>query len=222
MTQVSFPIAVGSDDGRAFRSGSAVWPPSTTSFSSTTQTNQEVFKTFTGGNYAEYVSLYRFDTSSLPDTATITAAYFRAWITFVDDTADDRSLVADWLADAAISTADYTAEITDPNAHAGTNLTSIGNGVIRDFDLVNLSNINKTGYTKIRLGISGGAPTLVNQVKIGAFDHVTNPEAQLIVNYDNPDTDLTLPDIQSRVPMPMMAVPDQDRIMRMHGRTLGS
>ncbi len=32
----------------------------------------------------------------------------------------------------------------------------------------------------------------------------------------------TLPDIQSRVPMPMMRVPDQDRIMRMHGRTLGS
>ncbi len=31
-----------------------------------------------------------------------------------------------------------------------------------------------------------------------------------------------LPAIQSRVPMPMMYVPDQDRIMRMHGRTLGS
>ncbi len=32
----------------------------------------------------------------------------------------------------------------------------------------------------------------------------------------------TLPAIQSRVPMPMLRVPDQDRIMRMHGRTLGS
>jgi len=39
---------------------------------------------------------------------------------------------------------------------------------------------------------------------------------------DYPITDPDLPAIQSRVPMPMFAVPGEDRIMRMHGRTLGS
>ncbi len=219
MAQATFNVLVSADDGTTEATG-ATYPPAGAPVASSGGANCFIVKKLSATVYTIDVALVRFDTSSLPNDATITAATLRVWVNTRADQ-DGRDLTMEWYdAGATIGAEDYT-DVVGTNAHAGTSLSAITAGADRDFDLENVSNVSLTAYTGLRLHISGGAPTLINDLNFAAIDHATLPEPRLIVTYDHV-SDNTLPAIQSRVPMPMMYVPDQDRIMRMHGRTLGS
>jgi hypothetical protein len=177
-----FNVLASGDDGVVSGSG-ASWPPSA-SAAPTNGTELFAIKWLNAGTYHLYVPLMRFDTSALPDGATVTAATLRLYIIARDGDADDRSLSAGWYASSnwPIDTGDFiTGDATD--AHSGTDLTGISAAASLDLALTNLTNISKTDYTGLRLTITGGAPTGQNNITIAAIDHTTSPEAQLFVTY---------------------------------------
>lgn len=174
----TFNVAASGDDGEALGSG-AGYPPSAT-LAVSANASIELQKTL-GANYTVSVALIRFDTSSLPDDATIDSATLRIRVTATDDI-NSRSLTVEWYDAGTIGTEDYTATV-GTDAHAGTAIGSISGGADNDFVLVNVSNVSKTGYTGLRLHISGGAPTGGNFVFFAAFDHATLTEPRLIVEY---------------------------------------
>ncbi len=182
MPRTTFSITAIANDGYAQKSGSAVYPPNTTAFEQTSDVFVQTEKSFVTPNYSVFCGLLRFDTASLPDDATITAATLRLWIDAMAN-ANARSLVAEWMTDGAIAAADYVDDV-GTNAHAGTTLASLTAFASNDLALTNLSNINRTGFTKIRIGVTGSTPTGENVMYIAALDHATLAEPQLIVDYN--------------------------------------
>ena len=183
MASQTFSIAVGADDGTARKWGPA-YPPdgSTDSTASTTGTFIAPARNFETTTYKTEVALLRFDTSSLPDTATVAAATLRVYINGYF-TVNTRSLVAEWYDwGAAIDIADWT-NTPGTTAHAGTLINSFTSPASNDLALQNLSNVSLTGYTYLRLHVDGGTPTGENYIIIDAFDHATSPEPKLIVEY---------------------------------------
>lgn len=100
------------------------------------------------------VGLLQWDTSIIPDTATITYA---SVIAFIANKADNnaRSLTMDYYNWDPADAGDYTAtEGTD--AHAGTLLSDLTLASFEEFALLNPNtNINKSGFTQIRFHVSG-------------------------------------------------------------------
>jgi hypothetical protein len=46
------------------------------------------------------------------------------------------------------------------------------------------ANINKTGYTCLRMGIIGGSPvSLNNYINLFAYNHASEPAPQLVITY---------------------------------------
>ena len=185
MAETTFSIAAGADDGDARGSG-ASYPPAATSAPSTAVETYAI-KWLNAGTYYLYVPMFRFDTSSLADSAIISAATLRLYVLDKGGDADNRSLSAGWYAGSnwPIDTSDYTT-VDQTDAHSGTDLTGISFPASLDLALTNLSNIDKTGYTGLRLTITGGAPTGANNLTFATLEHATQPEAQLIVTYTLP------------------------------------
>lgn len=179
----TFNVAAGGDDGYVYRASSSVYPPDTSTTVDTSDTIVGVEKNLSGGQFAILISLLRWDTASIPDDATIDAATLRLRKTASSPVSvDSRSLVAEWYEPGTIDTEDYTATVVS-DAHSGTALTSITADADNDFALTNLSSVNKTGYTGLRLHISGGQPTGNNTAYFASFDHSTLTEPRLIVEY---------------------------------------
>ena len=84
------------------------------------------------GNYSVLAALLRFDTSSLPDGATITAATLKLHVTAKTD-ADNRSLVGEWYPSSnwPIDAADYTLN-SSANALTGADITQISTGAVSE------------------------------------------------------------------------------------------
>ncbi|HUF83979.1 MAG TPA: PKD domain-containing protein, partial [Acidimicrobiia bacterium] len=187
----SFPVAVGGDDGYVYSNsmgGSGAYPPDRPPVVSSTW--GEVMVRRSGplfGGYEVRVGLLRFDTSALPDGATVTSAVLRLHVTG-GTSADARSLVAEWYDPSAwpIDAGDYTATAAG-TAHAGTPIGSLALGVQNDLPLQNLVEISTTGLTAVRLHVDGGQPTGENKVSFAALENTSQPEAQLIVTYTTAD-----------------------------------
>lgn len=116
--------------------------------------------------------MVRFDTSALPDDATVTAATLKLYATTLQDT-DDRNFQCEYYTGWPIGTEDYT---TSPgnDAHSGTPLDSLTLNIYNSFSLSNLGSISKTGYTGFRCSISGGQPTGLNHALFAAYDGGSN------------------------------------------------
>ena len=131
------------------------------------------------------VALLRFDTSSLPDNATITSAALSVHVTDKADS-NGRNLTAEWYPPAQwpIDASDWTATDTN-NAHTGTPLSAISSGQQNSFNLTSLSNLNRSGNSALRLHISGAAttPTDANDLILAAQDHPTLPAPMLVITY---------------------------------------
>jgi hypothetical protein len=128
----------------------------------------------------------RFDTSALPDDATITSAKLRLYVT-AKTNFDSRNLVAEWYPSSnwPIDSSDYVLSAAG-TALAGADMSSITTGATNDFSLTGLSSIATTGYTGLRLLVDGGQPSGDNYVQIASFDNPTFPEPQLVVTYTTP------------------------------------
>jgi hypothetical protein len=131
-------------------------------------------------------ALLRFDTSSLPDNATVTSAVLRVFVT-AKQNADARSLVADWY-DASSWPIDAADWVLDPagSALAGAPVSGIAVGAQNDFSFAGLGSVSLTGPTGLRLQLGGGQPAGDNYVQMASFDNPSNPRPQLIVTYTAP------------------------------------
>ena len=189
-TTAAFGVVAGADDGDVER-GSSSYPPSSgaPSFVGTVDEALLVRRSKTPYPYIPVrTALLRFDTSSLPDSATVTSAELRLYPTEKADN-DGRSLRAEWYpaGNWPIDGADWTS--TDSgSAHAGTPLGAIIVGQENRFVLTGLGNLNLQGASAFRLHISGAAvaPTGANDLVFAAFEDPTLPEPQLIVQYTTP------------------------------------
>lgn len=177
-------ITESPNDGHRTRTNfpPTVWPPTGTDGSDLADL-LVVRKTW--GAFSEAtVSLFRFDTSIIPDSATVTYAALQLYVSAKGD-ADNRSLVGEYYTWTPPMSDSNWVETPGTDAIAGTDLTGIPTGQIVSFPLSTLSSISKTGYTGLRLGISGAAqPTGDNRLDISSLDHATLPEPRLFVIYE--------------------------------------
>jgi hypothetical protein len=184
---MTFSVASGADDGDlTLRSAqSQGYPPTgsvsvNASGSVVTAGRRAAF-----GNYSVFVPLLRFDTSGLPDGATITSATLKVFVTGKTDD-DARNLMAEWYpaSNWPIDAAEFSLDSTG-SALAGSDITAITVGGVNSFALTGLSAVSTTGATALRLHVSGGQPTGDNYVQMAAFEN-SNPEAQLVVTWTVP------------------------------------
>lgn len=179
-----FPIANDTDDQFIQRTDN--YPPTGTITRDSTGSITFVARDLSGV-YVVSCGLLRFDTSSLPDTAVISAASLQLYATSKVDT-NSLSLVAGWYAWNETNS-DWTNS-PETNAHSGTPIASLVVSATNDFSLINLSNINKTGLTYLRLHItqraSDAAPSGNNHAAFVTREHATLPEPQLLVTYTMP------------------------------------
>lgn len=183
MSSLTFYIATSTDDlwlGYDHTS----YPPSVGGTYGHTTNNTEVLarKRFVTPTYSSLNILLRWDTSSIPDDATIRDAQLIMSCTSKTDD-EGRSIVGEWHNWSTPSSAEY-AETPASDAFAAVPLANITLNQDNTFTLVNANaSVNKTGYTGIRIGVTGGVPTGVNQVGFGAWDHTTRVEPRLSVTY---------------------------------------
>jgi hypothetical protein len=191
---MSFSIAAGGDDGNVMvndmtgSSGGTPAPYPPTGAATSSATGPVVGVRRAGpvfGGYEVRVGLVRFDTSGLPDNATVTGASLKLYVTSAAS-ADGRSLVGEWYpANWPIGAADYTSGAAT-TALTGTAIQSLAGNQTNTLALQNLGSVSTTGYTALRLEISGGQPTGENSVYFAAFENGSQPGAQLVVTYTLP------------------------------------
>ena len=68
----------------------------------------------------------------------------------------------------------------------GTDITSLNKNSTVELTLANPSSLSLTGYSALRLGISGGQPNADNHVQFATLEHPSRDEPQLIVSYSTP------------------------------------
>lgn len=142
--------------------------------------------TYMGTNGRIYITsqgLIRFDTSALPDDATVISAKLRAYVSGIEN-ADSRSVVADYY--------NWTGAASDWSAVAPASpilsvpIANLRDKQYNDLPINNLSGINLSGYTSIRLHISGGQPSGKNRAFFQSYE-TADPEMQLVVEYEAPN-----------------------------------
>jgi RHS repeat-associated protein len=181
----TFNVAASADDTYLLRTG-ATYPPTGTisTFSSSTSVSMEKDKSTGATPYQVRVGFIRWNTGSIPDAATINSATLRLRVTNTFLNNPPRVLNGEWYTAWPIDSADYTATVgTTASGAAGWVFPA--SGADRDFSLQSLSNVSKTSYTGLRLGVSGGAPTSSNGVQAASYDDTALVEPRLIVVYDN-------------------------------------
>jgi hypothetical protein len=184
-----FSVLATGDDGYVDAEGSTgtTWPPDGAVTANTSGTTFLVRKLKASAFTDLIMGLLRFDTSLLPDAATITAATLRLQITAVGNVTN-RNIVAGYYDSSnwPISSGDWSGS-DNPGSDAGTfALTGFSASTTKDLALSSPSSISKTGYTGFRLGVDGGIPSVNNddyRVEMAAVDHASLTEPLLLVTY---------------------------------------
>lgn len=185
----TFAIAAGADNGWT-QATSPTYPPGSASNFWPNDTGVYVTRALAGGNFSIYNGYLKWNTSSLPDNATVTAAKVRLWI-FGAPNANGRDLTADWYTWTGV-VGDWTAT-AQTNAISGTAISTFTSlPAWFEIDLANVNNVSLTGTTYLRFHISGGQPTGDNTVGINGFS-AGNP-AELVVTYATPSLVRLAPD----------------------------
>jgi hypothetical protein len=184
----TFSVSAGADDGDVSVSGNqpSGYPPTGTPAANSTNSIFTAGRRLAFGRYQVMDALLRFDTSSLPDNATVTSAKLRLSVTGKTD-GDDRNLVGEWYDPASwpIDSGDWTIN-TGTSALAGVDLTSLAVNTTAELPLTSPGNTSLAGYTAFRLGISGGVPSADNYLQLATLEHTTRTEPQLLITYTTP------------------------------------
>lgn len=182
-----FEVPGDIDDQEIGQFSSGFWPPDTAIDRRTNFTFQRASKGINnaGTGYEARIALLNFDTSGIPDGATITSAKLWLFIYYVSNV-DNRTLVADYTAWTGSSTADFSLNVG--STAFSTNISTFSTVAPEWFGITltnPATNINKTGSTKLRVGIGGTAtPTGINAIEFAAFPNTdVEPPAHLEVNY---------------------------------------
>jgi len=169
----------------------STYPPGGTTTVSTTGNRIDAQRSLLrNGNFSISVLLLRFDTSSLPDDAVITAARLEVHVATTSNS-DTRRLVGEFYpaTNWPISAGAYTATAPAVNTALDVSIGALTTGQVDSIPLDQaLSNqqISRTAATGLRLHVSGGQPTGANDVEIGAQDHSHLADPCLVVDYVGP------------------------------------
>lgn len=181
-SQATFSITTNANDSTGEYQHSS-WPPNAGTWVDDSGLDSiYAAKHFVSPTYYGVDGYLRFDTSSLPDAATITSASLKLYCIDKNDN-NNYSLVGDYYDFGGSPTVagDYV-ETASPSIFAAVDLGAIGIG-LNTINLTDLTGISKTGITGIRLTLSSGTPTLLNHVRFAALEHTSLTEPQLVVNY---------------------------------------
>lgn len=182
MSTLSPFIAASADDGMVRGLSSASYPPAYSS-ANDSGTWMRVQNAFGGGLYFYNNVLMRWDTSALTAGATISAAVLHIYprtANFSD--ADSRHLVGEWYSwTPSMGSGNYS---TTPGSTAfDVTVASLTKDADNAITLTSPdANISKTGYTGLRLYISGADPPGNNVVEFSDYDNTTNIP-QLVITY---------------------------------------
>lgn len=196
---VRFQIQNGANDMEVSRYASATYPPTTgpTVFPNATGVWITKGMNAANTNYETSNVLLAWDTSSIPDAATINSATLRFWNYYMVNT-NNRSIVGEYF-NWSGTTADFTQNVGSTALNRSLSLfptmTNSGQGrVWAAIPLTSVTGINKNGLTMMRLGISGTAtPTGENIFRFYSYEETTTntlvtPPAELEVTYTVPET----------------------------------
>lgn len=177
----TFIVISGSDDAQAGGSG-AVFPPPFTGIGETFIA-QNAINSFSGGIYTYANFLVRFDTSVIPDSASVTSAILSCTLASSSDD-DDRNLIFEYYPweTAAVNHYETTSQA---NAHSGTDITVIPSLSPHPYVLSNIVNISKSGFTGLRGFIDGGVPLGNNLVALATIEHPSESACTLDVIWNN-------------------------------------
>jgi len=172
-----YPLA-NEDDGYVSKTGPS-YPPATPGAIITNYTTFSAVKSNTSNTVT--VGLIRFDTSALPDAATLVSASLRLKISAIYQTSA-RALHGEWYSTAnwPISIGDWIIDVPS-TAFQPVLLNQFTAGYWIEIPLESITNINKAGMTGFRLGISDNAASVAYEVQIYAFD--SGQVAELIVRF---------------------------------------
>jgi len=214
---LTFNSAGAGDDDEILRTGSS-YPPTGGYLTWTNAPQFEVgrdYKTLcghgTGGPYCIVNGLVRWNTAALPDTATINSATLEFQLTYVGNP-DNRVLTADWYCTGwpPVTSANYSAT-AQTGAISGWTIPS-STGVYYITSWASLSGISKTGYSCLRMHLSGGQPTGYNLLQLASADNtngwivprltvVYNNTAPTVPGVDSPSNPASPPAIPSVTPV---------------------
>lgn len=174
------------NDGTGFYQHTA-WPPNPGTWFGDAATELWVAKSLAATIYSADITCLRWDTSSIPDNATITAALVQLYtISKVDS--DNYSIVGDYYDFGGEPTvAGDWIETASPSIFSAADLSSVPTGVVNEVELTDLSGISKTGITGIRLTLSTGTPVIgENNILFADAEDTVNQEPRLVVTYSVP------------------------------------
>lgn len=190
MSVADIPINASNLDG--YRNCNlGTYPPGSTdnASGSTTGTTIYVERSYNGSTqYDITVGLLRFDTSVLPDDATVSAATLEVYVKSHSDT-NTLNLCGEYYDPGTIDSADWTAG--EATTAFSTALSGITDSAAKIITLSSAAaNISLVSYTGIRLTISkraaDAAPTGNNNVQIASYDDTSFAEPILHVTYTQP------------------------------------
>ena len=182
---LTFSVVGGADDGDAWLVApqASGYPPVGTASYLDSRSFLTVARRAVFGDYQVFVGLLRFDTSALPDGATVTSASLKLDLLGKVD-ADNRGLEAEWYSASSwpIDAADWSLA-SSGSASAAVDITALSTTATSSFELGGLGSISTTGSTGLRLHLSGGQPSGDNLLQVASLEHSTRPEPQLVVSY---------------------------------------
>lgn len=186
-TVTTFGVSADFEDGDVER-GDSSYPPRThdATDGGTSNATMLVRRSKASPSYHPVrVALLRFDTSALPDDATVVSAELRLYVTVRNDT-DGRKLVAEWYPASAwpVGASDWALDDVS-SAHSGTALGAITLGQQNAFPLQGLAAIDRKGTTALRLHVSGSAtaPAGPNDLGVATVEHASLPAPLLTITY---------------------------------------
>ena len=137
----------------------------------TTNPALHVIRAFSNPAFTVSVALVRFDTSTLPDNANVNSAAFVVFPTQVVSEAPVRSFQGEWYSanNWPIDAGDWT--LAPASTAFSAPLNTITPNASNSIALSNLSNVNVTGSTGLRLSISGGQPSGPSQMVFAGRDN---------------------------------------------------
>jgi hypothetical protein len=183
MPTSNFSITSDANDGMGHFTG-ATFPPSS-AFAADDGDVVSIDTSFFSAVYAIYNGFMRWNTSSLSGN-TVTSAILRVEVMDLNNV-DGLSVAGDWYDFGGEPSVSGDMESTSSgNAFAATNISTLSVGS-KDFTLLNVSNINTTGFTGIRIAPAVGTTAPLdnhdNFVDFAAFEHATGAPPELVVTY---------------------------------------
>ncbi|MGF1472227.1 MAG: Ig-like domain-containing protein [Rubrobacteraceae bacterium] len=135
------------------------------------------------------IGLLRWDTSSIPDSATVDTVDWEFYPHRIDDDDGDRNVTMDSFAWDETSGDYFDGETTPSDVLSPKRLNTFTQGQVNTVRLDSTSFINKQGVTSVRFHVDGGNPTGENTISTKAVENTDGlPEHRLIVVYTEADT----------------------------------